>query len=118
MFIREWRTQMTHNYHKENKRISLWINKSIKEEAEKIMGNLGLTPTAVVNILYRQIIEHMKIPFEIKLDNKMEDTNERAIRLMQSQEMIDVIPPSFYCTQVRTPDGKKQGDNIPQKECL
>ena len=112
---------MTHNYHKENKRISLWINKSIKEEAEKIMENLGLTPTTVVNILYRQIIEHMKIPFEIKLDNKMEDTNERAIRLIKSKGIIDVIPPdspSFYCTQVMTPDGKKQGDNIPQKECL
>jgi DNA-damage-inducible protein J len=79
---------MTQKFHKDNKRISLWIDKSIKEEAEKIMENLGLTPSSVVNILYRQIIEHKKLPFEIKLDARVEDTNERALRLMQSQGMF------------------------------
>jgi addiction module RelB/DinJ family antitoxin len=86
---------MTHKYKKDSKRISLWIDRTVKEEAEKIMVDLGLTPTAVVNILYRQIVEHTRIPFEIKIRLEIiEDTNERAIRLMKSKGAMveDHIP--------------------------
>jgi len=44
-------------------------NESDKEEAAKILAELGTTTSAVVNMLLKQIILTKSIPFEVKLDN-------------------------------------------------
>ena len=43
------------------------IEPEIKKEAEDIINELGLTPSIVINMLYRQIIFQRGIPFEVKL---------------------------------------------------
>jgi len=53
---------------KDHKRLTVWIDRKVKEEAEAVIEKLGLNPSSVVNILYRQIIEHKRIPFEIKVN--------------------------------------------------
>jgi DNA-damage-inducible protein J len=54
---------------KENKsaRISTRIDPSLKDETEKILDNLGITPTEAINMYYKQILLNGGIPFEIKL---------------------------------------------------
>ncbi len=41
----------------------------VKEKAEKILSQLGVTPSEVINMLYNQIILKQGIPFEIKIPN-------------------------------------------------
>lgn len=46
------------------------LEPSLKEEAEAILGSLGLTMTAAMNLLCRQIVMRKGIPFSIEIPNK------------------------------------------------
>lgn len=46
--------------------VNIRIDKTIKEEAESILKNMGLSPAVAIDIFYRQIIFQKKMPFEIK----------------------------------------------------
>lgn len=52
------------------KYVSYTINKETKKEAEKIIRKLGFTPSSVINLLYVEIIENRKVPFDITQHNK------------------------------------------------
>ena len=43
---------------------------NIKNKAEAILNELGMTPSQVINMLYRQIIFKKAIPFEISIPNQ------------------------------------------------
>lgn len=47
-------------------RVSIRIDETVKEEAESILKNMGLSPAVAIDIFYRQIIFQRKMPFEIK----------------------------------------------------
>lgn len=40
---------------------------TLKEEAEEILESLGLTPSAAINMFYRQIVHRRAIPFDVSL---------------------------------------------------
>lgn len=46
--------------------LNVRIEPEIKNSAEDILNDLGLSASAAVNIFYRQIIENQGLPFEIK----------------------------------------------------
>jgi DNA-damage-inducible protein J len=43
----------------------------LKERAEAILDRLGVTPTAAITMLYRQIVMRRGLPFDVSL--QMED---------------------------------------------
>lgn len=43
------------------------LNPQTKAKAEQIMDELGVSPSTVVNMLYKQIILQQGIPFSVKL---------------------------------------------------
>lgn len=43
------------------------IDKTLKENAESILSQLGVSPSAIIQMLYSQIILTRRIPFEIQL---------------------------------------------------
>jgi len=45
------------------------IEPKVKEKAEDILKELGLTTSQAIAIYYRQIVVHRGIPFELKLPN-------------------------------------------------
>lgn len=50
-----------------NKKVQANIDPALKAEAEYIIKELGLTPTAVINGLYREIVATGKIPLSFSL---------------------------------------------------
>ena len=46
------------------------IDSTLKENAEGILAQLGITPTSMIQMLYSQIVIHRGIPFDIKLQAK------------------------------------------------
>lgn len=43
------------------------IDTNLKENAESILSQLGITPSSAVQMLYSQIIMHKGLPFDLKL---------------------------------------------------
>lgn len=56
--------------------LNIRTEKEVKESAEDILSQLGLTMSAAVNIFLRQVIRENGIPFELKLSEPRPDTME------------------------------------------
>lgn len=52
---------------KNNKKLQVNINRELAGEAEDVIEELGLTPTVVINALYREIVATGKIPLNLTL---------------------------------------------------
>lgn len=46
------------------------VNANDKKMAETIMHNLGVTPSSLIQMLYKQVILKRAIPFDVSLPNK------------------------------------------------
>ena len=62
------------------------VDPVIKAEAEEIIKEVGLTPTAVINSLYREIIATGKIPLSFSLTPEQ----KAAVELRQASAKIPV----------------------------
>lgn len=47
-------------------KVQVRIDEVVKEEAESILKEMGLSPAVAIDIFYRQVIFQRKMPFEIK----------------------------------------------------
>nr|DAX90274.1 MAG TPA: DNA-damage-inducible protein J [Caudoviricetes sp.] len=50
-----------------NKKLQVNINRELAGDAEDVIEELGLTPTAVINALYREIVATGRIPLNLTL---------------------------------------------------
>jgi DNA-damage-inducible protein J len=41
----------------------------LKKDAERVMENLGISPTETIRLFYRQVILHKGLPFEVRIPN-------------------------------------------------
>lgn len=64
--------------------LNIRTEKEIKESAEIVLSQLGLTMSAAVNIFLRQVIRENGIPFELKL----KDPNTETIEAIQEARLI------------------------------
>jgi addiction module RelB/DinJ family antitoxin len=46
------------------------IDTGLKENAESIMSQLGMSPSSVIQMLYSQIVLQKGLPFEVKLPSR------------------------------------------------
>lgn len=46
------------------------IEPELKTEAEAIFSELGMTPTQVITMLYKQVLRKHEIPLDLELPNK------------------------------------------------
>lgn len=65
--------------------LNIRTNKSLKEEVGKILHDLGLNHSIVINMLYHQISILKGIPFPIKIPNK---TTQKAFNELESDKNL------------------------------
>ena len=46
------------------------IDSTLKENAENILGQLGISPSSAIQMLYSQIVLQNGMPFELRLPNR------------------------------------------------
>lgn len=69
----------------ENKRVQVNVDKYTANQAEKVISELGLTPTSVINALYHKIAATGKIPFNLELTQRQKD-------IIELDKIIEKIP--------------------------
>lgn len=66
-------------------KLQISMDDALKNEAEDIILELGLTPKSAVTVFYKQIIEQGRIPFDIAL-------SERHKRMKSIQKLSQNVP--------------------------
>lgn len=59
------------------KTITVRLDPHLKDNAERILSELGLTVSQAISLFYRQVELHEGLPFEVRLPNA---TTQRALR--------------------------------------
>ena len=63
--------------------------KQLKEAAETILKQLGITPSQAINMFYTQITLHKGIPFELDLEK--DDTPENYIAVKDDKHLRSLL---------------------------
>ena len=66
-------------------KLQITMDDDLKNEAESIIEELGLTPKTAVTVFYKQIVEQGRIPFDIAL-------SERHKRMRSIQKLAQDLP--------------------------
>ena len=53
------------------KTVTVRLDPELKENAERILGELGLTVSQAIALFYRQVELHDGLPFDVRLPNTM-----------------------------------------------
>jgi DNA-damage-inducible protein J len=64
----------------ETTNVNIRMDKDIKERAELLFNEMGMSMTTAFNIFVRQTLRQGKIPFEISVDPFFSDSNMRVLR--------------------------------------
>ena len=60
--------------------VNIRMDKDVKDRAEMLFGEMGMSMTTAFNIFVRQTLRQGKIPFEISVDPFFSESNLRALR--------------------------------------
>lgn len=72
------------------------ISPELKQEAERVLGALGLTLSDGIRLFLRQVVNERAIPFEIRVPNAVtraavKDVRARAARFDNLEDMLDGV---------------------------
>lgn len=73
------------------------VNASDKKMAEMIMHTLGVTPSSLIQMLYKQVILKRAIPFDVSLPNKPIATGG-----MTEEEIAELVQEGLESAKERT----------------
>lgn len=59
--------------------ISIRVDKDIKDQADALFDELGLSLTSAINVFLRQAVRRRKIPFEIESEYRPNQETQTAI---------------------------------------
>lgn len=60
------------------------IDSQLKESAEKVLDQLGITPTSAIQMFYKQIVLENGIPFDLHLSSSRKEIDEKLSKGMNS----------------------------------
>lgn len=67
------------------------VDRETVDEANAILNSIGLTPTSAINALYKAIINHGGIPFDMKLNQEQQLSLEIQKAIKDAQIPTTVI---------------------------
>ena len=66
--------------------LSVRMDPELKRETERILRQLGLTPSQAITLFYRQIEIHRGLPFHVRLPNQ---TTQQALEDAAARRNLD-----------------------------
>lgn len=74
------------------KRLQVYIDKKLADNAEPVLHQLGLNPSDVINALYHKIVMTGSLPFDLKLSPR-EEADLAIIQASKSVPNDDISDP-------------------------
>ncbi|MCL2830381.1 MAG: type II toxin-antitoxin system RelB/DinJ family antitoxin [Betaproteobacteria bacterium] len=90
--------------------LSIRLDKKLKDEADQILGAMGMSLTTAISVFVRQVIRQKKIPFEISLTEResssiaMQDAIAASRRIWKNsaQNGTDKMSPEEIDAEIAT----------------
>ena len=67
--------------------ISIRVDQTLKKRFDALCEAFGLSATAAFNIFMKAVVREKRIPFEIRVDNNIEDTRQKAMDAFLSMRL-------------------------------
>lgn len=83
----------------DTKKVQVNVNREIAEDAENVMTAIGVTPSTVINSLYREIVATGKIPLSFSLTPEQMATmriREAAMKIPNKKVETDEDIAEFF----------------------
>jgi DNA-damage-inducible protein J len=85
-----------------NARISVNVDREIKQDAQKILGEIGMDLTTAIDLLLRAIVREERIPFPLQTESAYRETAHREyIKTELEKAKLETVDPN---TKWRTHD--------------
>ena len=76
-------------------RISINIDSEVKQNAQRILGEIGMDLTTAIDLLLRTIVREERIPFDLRTKNSYHnDTHRQYIKEELAKSMIEANDPN------------------------
>jgi addiction module RelB/DinJ family antitoxin len=69
------------------------VPEEIKEQGNAILAGMGLTPTQVINSVYRYVVEYKRLPFEASAP----EPGKRALSAVRAEQIADELTALQVC---------------------
>ena len=69
-----------------SKMIRARVEPVLKDEAEAVLGKLGMTPTEAITLFYKQVTLHRGLPFPVRIPNA---ATRKALQDARSRKNIE-----------------------------
>lgn len=60
--------------------VNIRVDDALKQKAERIFSDLGLSMSAATNVFYKQVVRHGGIPFDLRVDPFYSDENQAHLQ--------------------------------------
>ncbi|WP_100489010.1 type II toxin-antitoxin system RelB/DinJ family antitoxin [Sporolactobacillus pectinivorans] len=64
----------------ETKSVQIRLDKKLKEDADKMFNEMGLTMTSAITLFIKQTVTQRRIPFEIVADPFFSEENQNVLK--------------------------------------
>ena len=71
--------------------VNVRIDESIKTGAEAVFSELGITPSAAINLFYKQVIRTNSIPFPLRA----EKPNKKTLKAIKEIDKMEKHPSKY-----------------------
>ena len=90
--------------------LNCWVDATVKQEAENVLDDVGLTMSDAINIFLRKCIAEGGIPFEVKMSpGERENFRQRCIA---SKHRREAQRKGLEKKKEQTPKTKAKEDNL------
>ncbi len=87
------------------------IDSNLKEEAEGILSELGVSPAALIQMVYRQVVLTKGIPFEVRLPG-----NPVCVEDLSDEQLMALLAERVKASKVRKTYSKEEFNKLLEDE--
>ena len=76
-------------------RISVNVNSEVKQDAQKILGEIGMDLTTAIDLLLRTIVREERIPFNLQTERAYREAAHREyVRIELEKAKLEAVNPN------------------------
>ena len=78
-------------------RISVNVDEDIKQNAQRVLGEIGMDMTTAIDLLLRTIVREERIPFDLRTERAYREAHREYINAELDKSILETHDPNTEC---------------------